>query len=138
MEILGVGPAEMLVIMVIALIVFGPGRLPEIGAALGRMVGDLKRASRELTADLQGSVAEARGELAGTINSAQADLQDAARTVEREAKTVSKEVTSLPSAAKASTTSGPASSVAKKVDKENPADDDPDSRWLQLGSAVEE
>jgi len=53
MEIFGVGPVELLVIVVIALIVFGPGRLPEISAALGRAIGDLRRASSAFTADLQ-------------------------------------------------------------------------------------
>lgn len=138
MEIFGMGPAEMLVIMVIALIAFGPGRLPEIAAALGRMVGDFRRASRELTADLQGSVDQVRSEFEDTIGSAHSDLQDAAKAVEQEAKAVSKEISSLPSAAKATTSTRPASSTVKKVDKETPADDDPDARWLQLGSAIED
>jgi TatA/E family protein of Tat protein translocase len=129
MEILGMGPAEMLVIMVIALIVFGPGRLPEIGAALGRAVGDFRRASRELTADLQGSMAEVRGDLEGAIGSTQADLQQVASSVQNEARALTTEVRNLPST--------PASPPAAKK-KEAPADDDPDAKWLQLGSATEE
>ncbi len=63
MDIFGIGLAEMLLILVIALLVFGPGKLPEIGAALGRALGDFRRATRELTSDLQQSVAEARTEI---------------------------------------------------------------------------
>ncbi len=35
---------ELVVIFVVALIVFGPNKLPEIGRALGRGIGELKRA----------------------------------------------------------------------------------------------
>ncbi len=38
-----VGPAEILVIMVIALLVFGPKRLPEVGRQVGRGLRELKR-----------------------------------------------------------------------------------------------
>lgn len=128
MEILGMGPAEILVIMVIALIVFGPGKLPEIGAALGRAIGDFRRASSEFTADLQGSVDQVRGEVEGVIGPAQAGLQQVADTVQKETKALTSEVRALPAAL-----SAPA---AKKA--ETPADDDPDARWLQLGSAIED
>ena len=42
------GFPELLVIFVIALIVFGPRRLPEIGKALGQGISEFKRASKEL------------------------------------------------------------------------------------------
>jgi sec-independent protein translocase protein TatA len=40
----GIGVPELIVIMVIALIIFGPGKLPEIGGALGRGIRDFKKA----------------------------------------------------------------------------------------------
>lgn len=40
----GVGAPELVVILVIALIVFGPGKLPEIGSALGKGVRDFRKA----------------------------------------------------------------------------------------------
>ena len=43
-----IGFPELLVIFVIALIVFGPRRLPEIGKALGQGISEFKRASKEL------------------------------------------------------------------------------------------
>ena len=39
----GLGVPELVVILVVALLVFGPGRLPEIGGALGRGIRDFKR-----------------------------------------------------------------------------------------------
>jgi sec-independent protein translocase protein TatA len=40
----GLGFTELIVILVVALIVFGPGRLPEIGGALGRGIRDFRKA----------------------------------------------------------------------------------------------
>lgn len=40
---LGIGFPELIVIMVIALVVFGPGRLPEVGSALGKGIRDFKK-----------------------------------------------------------------------------------------------
>ena len=45
MEILGVGPLEIVVILIIALLVFGPDRLPQIGASLGKAVRELRSLS---------------------------------------------------------------------------------------------
>jgi sec-independent protein translocase protein TatA len=39
---------ELIVIMVIALIIFGPRKLPELGRSLGRSLNEFKRASNEL------------------------------------------------------------------------------------------
>ena len=44
----GLGMQEMIVILVIALLVFGPKRLPELGRSLGRGLAEFKRASEEL------------------------------------------------------------------------------------------
>ena len=41
----GLGMPELLVILVIALLVFGAGRLPEIGSSLGRAIKGFKEAS---------------------------------------------------------------------------------------------
>ena len=40
----GMGAPELLVILVVALLVFGPGKLPEIGGALGKGIKDFKKA----------------------------------------------------------------------------------------------
>lgn len=40
----GLGAGELILILVIALVLFGPGKLPEIGRALGRGVRDFKDA----------------------------------------------------------------------------------------------
>src|SRR6476661_6522587 len=42
MEIFGIGPGEMLIILALALIIVGPQKLPEIGRNLGRTLGEFK------------------------------------------------------------------------------------------------
>jgi sec-independent protein translocase protein TatA len=39
----GLGFQELLIILVIALIIFGPGKLPQIGSGLGRAIRDFKK-----------------------------------------------------------------------------------------------
>lgn len=40
----GLGAPELIVILVVALLIFGPGRLPEIGGALGKGIRDFRKA----------------------------------------------------------------------------------------------
>lgn len=44
---MGIGFTELIVILVIILILFGPGKLPEIGKALGRGIREFKDAQRD-------------------------------------------------------------------------------------------
>jgi sec-independent protein translocase protein TatA len=50
MGFLDMGMMELLLILVVALMLWGPGRLPEIARKLGRMVRTLKKATFDLTA----------------------------------------------------------------------------------------
>lgn len=45
MNMFGFGMPELIVILVIVLVVFGAGRLPEIGGALGKSIRNFKKAS---------------------------------------------------------------------------------------------
>ena len=47
------GFPELLIIMVIALIIFGPRKLPELGRSLGRSIGEFRKASNELKSTLE-------------------------------------------------------------------------------------
>lgn len=46
-----IGFPELIVILVIALIVFGPGKLPSVGKSVGEAIKEFKKASNELTKD---------------------------------------------------------------------------------------
>jgi sec-independent protein translocase protein TatA len=48
-----VGFPELIVIFVVALLVFGPKRLPELGRSLGRGLSEFRRASSELKTSIE-------------------------------------------------------------------------------------
>ena len=47
------GMPELIIIFVIALIIFGPRKLPELGRSLGKSLAEFKRASNELKSTLE-------------------------------------------------------------------------------------
>jgi sec-independent protein translocase protein TatA len=54
----GIGIPELIIVLVLALLVFGAGKLPEIGRGLGRAIKEFKAASRELTGGGTSALAE--------------------------------------------------------------------------------
>jgi TatA/E family protein of Tat protein translocase len=48
-----IGMPELIIIFVIALIIFGPRKLPELGRSLGKSIAEFKRASNELKNTLE-------------------------------------------------------------------------------------
>jgi sec-independent protein translocase protein TatB len=49
----GIGMPEMLMILAVALIIFGPKRLPELAKSLGRALGEFKRATSDLKQSIE-------------------------------------------------------------------------------------
>lgn len=43
----GIGMTELLIIMVIVLVIFGAGKLPEIGQGMGKAIGNFRKSVRE-------------------------------------------------------------------------------------------
>ncbi|MEG6585299.1 twin-arginine translocase TatA/TatE family subunit [Dendrosporobacter sp. 1207_IL3150] len=48
----GIGLPELGMILVIALVVFGPSKLPDIGRSLGKSIGEFKKATDEIKKDI--------------------------------------------------------------------------------------
>lgn len=43
-----IGPAELIIILVIALLILGPGKLPDVGAALGKSIREFRKATSDI------------------------------------------------------------------------------------------
>lgn len=43
-----IGPFELLIILVLALLILGPGKLPDVGAALGKTIREFRKASSDV------------------------------------------------------------------------------------------
>ena len=82
MNFFGMGPMEIGVILVIALIVFGPGKLPEIGAQLGSVVRDFKNATGDLTGEFQQAVGDLK-DVGDELRQSATEVHDEARALTR-------------------------------------------------------
>ena len=54
-----IGFPELVVIFIVALLVFGPKRLPELGRSLGRGINEFRRASSDLKSSIQREIESA-------------------------------------------------------------------------------
>jgi TatA/E family protein of Tat protein translocase len=61
-----IGVPELIIIFVVALIVFGPRKLPELGKSLGKGLAEFRRASNELKATLEEEVRSIENETHST------------------------------------------------------------------------
>ena len=54
----GIGYQEMFIVLVVAMVIFGPSRLPELAGQVGRWVRDFRRMSSDLTGEFEKTFAE--------------------------------------------------------------------------------
>ena len=75
----GLGLPELIVIFIIALVVFGPKKLPELGKALGKGIAEFKRATEEVKETIETEVRKVESsvdldKLKAEVESAQAAI----------------------------------------------------------------
>jgi len=75
-----IGPMELIVILIIALLVFGPKKLPEIGRSIGKAVREFKKTSEEIRGRIEDEIAasevkDVARDLQSEIKSAGEDIQ---------------------------------------------------------------
>ncbi|MBW4637505.1 MAG: TatA/E family twin arginine-targeting protein translocase [Gloeocapsa sp. UFS-A4-WI-NPMV-4B04] len=58
MNIFGIGLPEMAVIMTVALLIFGPKKLPEIGRSMGKAIRSFQEASKEFENEFKSEAAQ--------------------------------------------------------------------------------
>ncbi len=49
---------ELIIVLVIALLIVGPGKLPSVGGAIGRGIRDFKREANEITSPVRQPISE--------------------------------------------------------------------------------
>jgi sec-independent protein translocase protein TatB len=86
----GIGVPELLVILIVALIVLGPKRLPEVAKGLGKALAEFRRAT---------------GDLSEELSNAQVMLEEEVRQTEQAARTPKQSPTSPPTPEKKETPS---------------------------------
>jgi sec-independent protein translocase protein TatA len=52
-QLFSIGVPELLLILVLVLILFGPGKLPEIGRSLGKALTEFKKAKKDIEDELK-------------------------------------------------------------------------------------
>lgn len=57
-----IGVPGLILILVIALVIFGPKKLPEIGRAVGQTLNEFKRSAKELTSEVQEPIEDLKKE----------------------------------------------------------------------------
>jgi TatA/E family protein of Tat protein translocase len=66
----GIQPLHIVVIVVVALIIFGPSRLPEIGRGLGKALNEFRKGTREMTEGFRDEVTKPAENLSAPTASA--------------------------------------------------------------------
>ena len=83
----GIGPTELVVILVVALLVLGPKRLPEIARALGKGLAEFRRATADVTSELDNAriMLEQEAREAGRRTAAKTEQKPEPKTFSRTA-----------------------------------------------------
>lgn len=68
----GIGVTGLILLIIVALLLFGPSKLPELGRAFGRTLREFKQGAREVVEDIE------RDESKNRLEAGRADNQDAA------------------------------------------------------------
>jgi TatA/E family protein of Tat protein translocase len=91
---------ELLLIIVLALIVFGPAKLPEIMGQVGKAVNDFRRATSDLSEEFNKTIQAELQETKSVMDEAKAVMTDARTAVTDVHASVNSAVTNLPAPAR--------------------------------------
>src|SRR6185436_4441618 len=95
-NILGMGPMELILIVVLALIVFGPAKLPEIMGQVGKAVNDFRRATSDLSDEFNKTIQAELQETKAVVEEAKSVMTEAKSAVSDVHTSVNSAVTGMP------------------------------------------
>jgi Tat protein translocase TatB subunit len=91
-----IGMTELMVIFVVALLVLGPKKLPELGRALGKGLGELKKALQDVKDSVGEEITEAAADIRDTVKDVKKEIelgaQETKKTVDDAMKEVSDQI----------------------------------------------
>lgn len=124
MGFLGLGAPEMLIIAVIALVIFGPNRLPEVAGQIGKVVRDIRKMTGDLTSELEknADLKDIKDAVQKELGGIQSQINSASAAVNKEVKSATTAInsatnTTVSSAKPATTTTAASSTAASAVSK---------------------
>ncbi len=79
-----IGPTELILIFVVALLVFGPKKLPEIGKSIGRAIREFRRTSEEIKGRIEEEIQ------ASEVKDLGRELRDQVRDLDQDIRTETK------------------------------------------------
>lgn len=80
MDFFGIGPLEIILILIIGLLIFGPQKLPQIGRDVGKAFRSFKKASMNLTAEIEKELDDVKKEVKNITS--EENLQDVKKELE--------------------------------------------------------
>lgn len=107
MDFLGVGLPELILVLLVALIVVGPQRLPQVAVQIARTIRMMRRYATDVTADLRGEFQEITKE----YDDVRQEIRQFQRTVDRETSAATGEADAALRAARAPITPLPHSPI---------------------------
>jgi TatA/E family protein of Tat protein translocase len=85
------GAGEILLLALLALLLFGPKRLPEVGRQVGRALAEIRRVSREFEREVRDVTEPFEREVRGVAEPFARELRDTTEPIEREARELERE-----------------------------------------------
>ena len=125
MTLFGIGPLELMIILVLALVVLGPNKLPEAARSIAKVVGEFRRASQDVTAAVTRELDMGATPPPTTVK-APALPQDIMKTITLDTVATTADNLAEPAAAPAVNVESPAPTQAQEV-VAPPASSDEDS-----------
>ena len=112
-ELVGhLGMQELILIFIVALLVFGPRKLPELGQSLGKGLREFRRATNEMKATWNDQMRDAENEVRSTAR----DLRDVEREIRRDTAPRREDAPKKPSAGESPSEPSP---PAEEADRES-------------------
>lgn len=118
MNFFNIGPMELLLILVIVLMVFGPDKIPEVGASLGKAIRKFRQATKELAEEFD--LEEITPTTLANVLEAQANALDQAQAAGASAPPV-EEPSTAPTPAETSTEDAASEALAEGEPAESPS-----------------